>query len=163
MSALTPIADISWPHSNVRFVPRAAINNNTAPDRLLRLVAVGRPRNGEPAMIAAIFEVWPADGRKDDYLGLAASLRAELNGIDGFISVERFQSLTDPKKLLSLSFWRDEEAVKKWRTHLKHRESQIQGRAGIFADYRLRIGAVTRDYGITDRAAAPDDSRAIHD
>jgi heme-degrading monooxygenase HmoA len=114
-------------------------------------------------MIAAIFEVWPADGRKDDYLGLAASLRAELNGIDGFISVERFQSLTDPKKLLSLSFWRDEEAVKKWRTHSKHRESQIQGRAGIFADYRLRIGAVTRDYGITDRAAAPDDSRAIHD
>ena len=114
-------------------------------------------------MIAVIFEVWLADGRKDDYLGLAASLRAELNGIDGFISVERFQSLTDPKKLLSLSFWRDEEAVKKWRTHSKHRESQIQGRAGIFADYRLRIGAVTRDYGITDRAAAPDDSRAIHD
>jgi heme-degrading monooxygenase HmoA len=114
-------------------------------------------------MIAVIFEVWPADGCKGDYLRLAASLRAELNGIDGFISVERFQSLTDQKKLLSLSFWRDEEAVKKWRTHLKHRESQIQGRAGIFADYRLRIGAVTRDYGITDRAAAPDDSRAIHD
>ena len=114
-------------------------------------------------MIAVIFEVWPADGCKGDYLGLAASLRAELDGIDGFISVERFQSLTDQKKLLSLSFWRDEEAVKKWRTHSKHRESQIQGRAGIFADYRLRIGAVTRDYGITDRAAAPDDSRAIHD
>ena len=114
-------------------------------------------------MIAVIFEVWPADGCKGDYLGLAASLRAELDGIDGFISVERFQSLTDPKKLLSLSFWRDEEAVKKWRTHSKHRESQIQGRAGIFADYRLRIGAVTRDYGIIDRIEAPDDSRIIHD
>jgi heme-degrading monooxygenase HmoA len=114
-------------------------------------------------MIAVIFEVWPADGRKDDYLGIAASLHADLNRIDGFISVERFQSLTDSKKLLSLSFWRDEEAVKKWRNNSKHRESQIQGRAGIFADYRLRIAAVTRDYGITDRVEAPDDSHAIHD
>lgn len=114
-------------------------------------------------MIAVIFEVWPADGRKDDYLGIAASLRADLNSIDGFISVERFQSLTDPKKLLSLSFWRDEEAVEKWRTHSKHRQSQIQGRASIFANYRLRIAAIARDYGITDRAEAPNDSRAIHD
>jgi heme-degrading monooxygenase HmoA len=122
-----------------------------------------RPRNGELAMIAVIFEVWPADGRKDNYLGFAASLRADLNSIDGFISVERFQSLTDPKKLLSLSFWRDEEAVEKWRTHSKHRESQIQGRASIFVNYRLRIAAIARDYGITDRAEAPNDSRAIHD
>lgn len=114
-------------------------------------------------MIAVIFEVWPADGRKDEYLGIAASLRADLNSIDGFISVERFQSLTDPKKLLSLSFWRDEEAVKKWRNHSSHRESQKQGRSGIFADYRLRIAAITRDYGITDRAEAPGDSRTIHD
>ena len=114
-------------------------------------------------MIAVIFEVWPTDGRKDDYLGIAASLRADLNSIDGFISVERFQSLTDPKKLLSLSFWRDEEAVKKWRNHSSHRESQKQGRAGVFANYRLRIAAVTRDYGITDRAEAPGDSRTIHD
>jgi len=114
-------------------------------------------------MIAVIFEVWPAHGRKDDYLGIAASLRSELDGIDGFISVERFQSLSDPKKLLSLSFWRDEEAVKSWRNHSGHRASQTQGRAGIFADYRLRIGAVMRDYGLTDRTGAPDDSHAIHD
>lgn len=114
-------------------------------------------------MIAVIFEVWPADGRKDDYLGIATSLRADLNCIDGFISIERFQSLTDPKKLLSVSFWRDEKAVKKWRNHAGHRQSQAQGRAGIFADYRLRIAAVTRDYGMTIRDEAPDDSRAIHD
>jgi heme-degrading monooxygenase HmoA len=114
-------------------------------------------------MIAVIFEVWASEGRKDEYLEIAASLRADLNSIDGFISVERFQSLTDPKKLLSLSFWRDEEAIRKWRNHSSHRKSQIQGRTGVFADYRLRIAAITRDYGMTDRAAAPDDSRAIHD
>jgi len=114
-------------------------------------------------MIAVIFEVWPADGRKDDYLGIAASLRTELNRIEGFVSVERFQSLTDPKKLLSLSFWRDEEAVKNWRNHLGHRTSQRQGRNGIFADYRLRIAGVTRDYGKVDRTEAPEDSRIIHD
>ena len=114
-------------------------------------------------MIAVIFEVWPADGRNGDYLAIAASLRVDLDSIDGFISVERFQSLSDPNKLLSLSFWRDEEAVKQWRNHTSHRAGQVKGRAGIFADYRLRIAAVTRDYGITDRAEAPDDSRAIHD
>src|SRR6202158_3291027 len=114
-------------------------------------------------MIAVIFEVWPANGRKDDYLGIAASLRADLDSIDGFISVERFQSLTDPKKLLSLSFWRDEDAVKTWRNHIAHRAGQKKGRIGIFADYRLRIAAVPRDYGLTDRAEAPKDSRAIHD
>jgi heme-degrading monooxygenase HmoA len=114
-------------------------------------------------MIAVIFEVWPADGRKDDYLAIAASLRAELERIDGFISVERFQSLTDPDKLLSLSFWRDEAAVKAWRTQDKHRAGQVRGRAGVFADYRLRVAAVLRDYSMTDRNQAPDDSRAVHD
>jgi len=114
-------------------------------------------------MIAVIFEVWPADGRKDAYLEIAASLRAELSQIDGFISVERFQSLTDPAKLLSLSFWRDEEAVTRWRNQAHHRESQAKGRAGIFADYRLRIASVARDYGIADRAQAPDDSKRVHD
>jgi len=114
-------------------------------------------------MIAVIFEVWPADGRKDDYLAIAASLRAELERIDGFSSVERFQSLTDPSKLLSLSFWRDEAAVKAWRTQDKHRAGQVRGRAGVFADYRLRVAAVLRDYGMTDRNQAPDDSRAVHD
>jgi heme-degrading monooxygenase HmoA len=114
-------------------------------------------------MIAVIFEVWPAPGRKDDYLAIAASLRDELNAIDGFISVERFQSLAEPDKLLSLSFWRDEEAVRQWRTQTRHRAGQTQGRAGIFADYRLRVAGVLRDYGLTDRAAAPADSKAIHD
>ncbi len=79
-------------------------------------------------MIAVIFEVWPASGRKDDYLAIAATLRAELEKIDGFISVERFQSLTDPDKLLSLSFWRDEDAVQRWRNEVHHRESQAAGR-----------------------------------
>jgi heme-degrading monooxygenase HmoA len=113
-------------------------------------------------MIAVVFEVWPASGRKDDYLAIAATLRAELERIDGFISVERFQSLTDPGKLLSLSFWRDEDAVQRWRNEAHHRESQAAGRAGVFADYRLRIASVVRDYGMTQRAQAPGDSRAFH-
>jgi heme-degrading monooxygenase HmoA len=114
-------------------------------------------------MIAVIFEVRPAAGRKDDYLGLAAALRRDLDGIDGFISVERFQSLTDPDKLLSLSFWRDEAAVRGWRNTARHRDAQQAGRGGIFADYRLRIAAIVRDYGMTERAEAPEDSRAVHD
>ena len=114
-------------------------------------------------MIAVIFEVWPAQGRKDDYLGIAAALRADLDHVDGFISVERFQSLSDPKKLLSLFYWRDEEAVKNWRNHFKHRASQTKGRSGIFADYRLRVAAVMRDYGLTERTDVPNDSREIHD
>jgi len=114
-------------------------------------------------MIAVIFEVWPAEGRKDDYLGLAAALRGDLETIDGFISVERFQSITEPGKLLSLSIWRDEAAVRAWRTKSAHRRAQQAGRGGIFADYRLRIASVARDYGMTDRAEAPEDSRAAHD
>jgi heme-degrading monooxygenase HmoA len=114
-------------------------------------------------MIAVIFEVWPAQGRKDDYLRLAASLRDELEHMDGFISIERFQSLTVPEKILSLSVWRDEEAVKAWRNNPRHRASQAAGRGGIFADYRLRIGAVIRDYGMTDRAQAPAASRQTHE
>jgi heme-degrading monooxygenase HmoA len=114
-------------------------------------------------MIAVIFEVWPAEGRKDDYLGLAAELRADLVKVDGFISVERFQSLTEPKKLLSLSFWRDEDAVRAWRNNTNHRRGQEAGRGGIFSDYRLRIASVVRDYGMNERAQAPPDSRQLHD
>jgi heme-degrading monooxygenase HmoA len=114
-------------------------------------------------MIAVIFEVWPAQGRKDNYLDIAATLRADLDRIDGFISVERFQSLSDPQKLLSLSYWRDEEAVKNWRNNSKHRESQTKGRAGIFANYRLRVATVMRDYGLIERAEVPEDSRGIYD
>ena len=113
-------------------------------------------------MIAIIFEVWPASGRKEDYLAIAATLRDELGKIDGFISVERFQSITDPEKMLSLSFWRDEVAVRAWRTNAAHRPAQQTGRGGIFADYRLRVASVVRDYGMNERAQAPEDSRAVH-
>ncbi|WEX78275.1 antibiotic biosynthesis monooxygenase [Sinorhizobium numidicum] len=114
-------------------------------------------------MIAVIFEVLPAKGERDTYLGIAADLRPSLDGIDGFISIERFQSLADPNKLLSLSFWRDEEAVKAWRNGAEHRAAQEAGRRGVFADYRLRIAAVVRDYGLNDRRETPDDSRQWHD
>jgi heme-degrading monooxygenase HmoA len=113
-------------------------------------------------MIAVIFEVEPVDGRRDAYLGIAADLRPLLEGIDGFISVERFQSLVNPGKLLSLSFWRDEEAVKAWRNTEEHRQAQKAGRGGLFAGYRLRIAHVVRDYGLTDRDEAPQDSLAVH-
>jgi len=122
------------------------------------LVALGRHD-----MIAVIFEVWPAEGHRDDYLALAAWLRDDLARIDGFLSVERFQSLAEPTKLLSLSFWRDEQAVTAWRTQGYHREGQVRGRAGLFADYRLRVASVLRDYGLNERAKAPADSRALHD
>jgi len=115
-------------------------------------------------MIAVIFEVEPAEGKLDTYLGIAAELRPLLDGIDGFISVERFQSLADPDKLLSVSFWRDEAAVAQWRCHAAHRATQSAGRRGIFRDYRLRVAAVARDYGMTQsREQAPGDSRAAHD
>jgi heme-degrading monooxygenase HmoA len=113
-------------------------------------------------MIAVIFEVWPKAERRDQYLAIAADLRARLEAIDGFISVERFESLSQPGKILSLSFFRDEAAVTAWRNTLEHRAAQTAGRAGIFADYRLRIAAVLRDYGMTDRDQAPDDSRERH-
>jgi len=111
-------------------------------------------------MIAVIFEVWPADGRKQTYLDMAASLKPELEEIDGFLSIERFQSLVDETKLLSLSFWRDEAAVQAWRTLAHHRQAQAAGRGGVFSDYRLRVAHVLRDYGMTERAEAPADSRA---
>ena len=114
-------------------------------------------------MIAVIFEVWPRDGGRDSYLDIAAALRPELERIDGFLSVERFQSLADDGKMLSLSFFRDEAAVAAWRALASHRRAQQQGRAGLFRDYRLRIGAVVRDYGLGDRVGAPADSRVIHD
>ena len=113
-------------------------------------------------MIAVIFEVVPAPGRKQEYLDIAASLRPDLEKMDGFISIERFESLTHPGKVLSLSIWRDEEAVKRWREFEGHRVAQAKGRGGIFADYRLRVASVIRDYGMSERDQAPADSRAIH-
>ena len=114
-------------------------------------------------MIAVVFEVWPKPERRKEYLDIAAALRPDLEAIEGFISVERFESLSEPGKLLSLSFWRDEAAVSAWRNLAAHRLAQGRGRGGIFADYRLRVAGVIRDYGMTDRAGVPDDSRAIHD
>ena len=113
-------------------------------------------------MIAVIFEVEPAAGRRDAYLSIAADLRPLLDGIDGFLSIERFQSLVDPNRILSLSFWRDEEAVKAWRNTEEHRQAQRAGRGGIFAGYRLRIAHVVRDYGLTERDEVPADSRAVN-
>jgi heme-degrading monooxygenase HmoA len=113
-------------------------------------------------MIAVIFEVTPAAGKRDAYLGIAAELRPLLERIDGFISIERFQSLSDPKRVLSLSFFRDEEAVKAWRNTVEHRQAQKAGRGGVFADYRLRIAHVVRDYGMLERAEAPADSLEAH-
>lgn len=114
-------------------------------------------------MIAVIFEVQVAEGQTNDYLDIASELKPLLEQVDGFISVERFRSLTDEKKLLSLAFFRDEDAVKRWRSLAEHRAAQSKGRSGVFADYRLRVAHVLRDYGMTgDRQDAPKDSVKAH-
>ena len=113
-------------------------------------------------MIAVIFEVQVAPARKQDYLDIAAELRPLLEQVDGFLSIERFQSLTNPEKLLSLSFFRDEEAVRNWRNLSQHRSAQRMGRDGIFTDYRLRVAGIIRDYGMFERDETPGDSRAVH-
>jgi heme-degrading monooxygenase HmoA len=113
-------------------------------------------------MIAVIFEVEPRDGMRNDYLDLAAALRPSLSEIDGFASIERFESLSAPGKILSLSFWRDEAAVAAWRNLQQHRVAQTEGRARVCRDYRLRIAYVVRDYGMFDREQAPADARAAH-
>jgi heme-degrading monooxygenase HmoA len=113
-------------------------------------------------MIAVIFEVEPADGRREAYLDTAAALRPWLDGMDGFLSIERFESLTTPGKILSLSFWRDEAAVARWRNLETHRQVQAAGRGGVFAGYRLRVAQVVRDYGLHNRDQAPEDSKHRH-
>ena len=113
-------------------------------------------------MIAVIFEVVPREGHAEAYFGLAAGLREQLEAIDGFISVERFRSITQPDKVLSLSFWRDEDAVRRWRELQAHRAAQQAGRQQHFADYRLRVAQVLRDYGLNEREQAPADSRQRH-
>lgn len=113
-------------------------------------------------MIAIIFEVMPADGQKDAYLDIAATMRPMVEQVEGFISVERFQSLTNPDKLLSISFFEDEDAVHRWRKLAAHRNAQSKGRNGIFSDYRLRVCHVMRDYGMFDREQAPEDSVKAH-
>ena len=113
-------------------------------------------------MIAVIFEVIPAEGQKGDYLDIAAAMRPMVEEVEGFISVERFQSLTNPDKLLSLSFFEDEDAVQRWRALSAHRNAQSKGRGGVFSDYRLRVAHVMRDYGMFDRDQAPADSIKAH-
>jgi len=114
-------------------------------------------------VIAVIFEVQPHPNLKGAYLDTAERLRPLLAEIDGFISIERFESLTVPGKILSLSIWRDEDAVRQWRNLEEHRRAQSAGRKTIFADYRLRVAQVLRDYGLHERAEAPDDSLSVHD
>jgi heme-degrading monooxygenase HmoA len=114
-------------------------------------------------MIAVIFEVEPREGLTQSYLDHAAILKPTLDKMDGFISVERFESLAQPGKYLSLSFWRDEEAVKGWRNTPEHRHTQGIGRTQVFTDYRLRVASVVRDYGMYERDEAPKDSREAHE
>ena len=114
-------------------------------------------------MIAVIFEVVPAPGRAQEYMDIAANLKPELERFEGFISIERFASLTTEGKILSLSFWSDEDAVRRWRNFERHRLAQARGRSGVFLDYRLRVAAVLRDYGMHERAESPPDSRVRHD
>jgi heme-degrading monooxygenase HmoA len=113
-------------------------------------------------VITVIFEFTPAEGRFSEYLDLVGTLKADLEKADGFISLERFESITTKGKFVSLQFWRDEEAVRKWRNLQRHREVQAKGRAGIFTSYRLRIASVVRDYTMDERAQAPADSVRVH-
>lgn len=113
-------------------------------------------------MIAVIFEITPRQDRREAYLAMAARLRPLLDDVDGFISIERFQSLSEPGRMLSLSFWRDEDAVARWRQLELHRTAQRNGRDDVFADYRLRVAHVVRDYGMFEREQAPADSRRHH-
>lgn len=113
-------------------------------------------------MIAIIFEVIPAKGQKDAYLDIAAEMRPMVEQVEGFLGVERFQSLTNPDKLLSLSFFEDEDAVLRWRKLAAHRNAQSKGRSGVFLDYHLRVAHVIRDYGMFDRDQAPEDSVKAH-
>jgi heme-degrading monooxygenase HmoA len=113
-------------------------------------------------MIAVIFEFTPAEGRFADYKALAEGLSEHVRDFEGFISIERFESITNKGKFVSLSFWRDEECVRKWRNVQKHREAQAKGRGGIFTGYRLRIAQVIRDYDMDKREQAPGDSRKVH-
>jgi heme-degrading monooxygenase HmoA len=113
-------------------------------------------------MIAVIFEAFPADGKWDEYLAIAARLKPELSKIEGFISIERFESIANPGKVLSMSFWKDEQSIIQWRNIEMHRMAQKEGSNSIFDNYRLRVAHVMRDYGKSERAQAPNDSKTIH-
>ena len=140
---------------------RSARSSPTSRARWRSPPAIVRAANEEPNVIAVIFEGIAQDDRKEAYLDVAARLRPLLENIDGFLSIERFQSLTTPGKVLSLSFWRDEEAVRQWRNLPPHRDAQRAGRESIFQDYRLRVAHVLRDYGMNERQRAPEDSAEV--
>ena len=113
-------------------------------------------------MIAVLFEVFLKEEHKSEYLEIAFKLKQRLQEIEGFISIERFASLQDSNKILSLSYWENEESIKHWRNIVEHREGQAQGRDHVFSDYRIRVGQIIRDYGMADRDQAPTDSKEIH-
>jgi len=113
-------------------------------------------------MIAVIFEALPKSGKWEEYLGIASDLKPALSQVPGFVSIERFQSVSQPEKVLSLSFWENEESIAQWRNVEAHRMAQQEGRTGIFDHYRLRVAQVLRDYGMNDRTQAPNDSQIIH-
>ena len=113
-------------------------------------------------MIVVIFEVILKPDGSAEYLDIAADLRQHLADSPGFVSIERFQSLTDPDKILSLSFWQDEASVAQWREHGEHRTAQAKGRGRLFRDYRIRVGGIARDYSMAARGQAPNDSRTAH-
>ncbi len=114
-------------------------------------------------MIAVIFEFETRSGKRDDYLEFAAALNRDVADIDGFLSIERFESLGRSDRYVSISYWRDETAIETWRNLQSHRAAQQAGRESIFSEYRLRVAQVLRDYGMSDRSQAPVDSRAVHD
>ncbi len=109
-------------------------------------------------MIAVIFELEPKAGERSTYFSIATQLKPLVEKAEGLISLERFQSLSNPEKFLSLSFWRDEDAVTAWRNNFEHRAAQKRGRDKIFHNYRLRVSSVIRDYGLLERDQAPEDS-----
>ncbi|KXX67207.1 antibiotic biosynthesis monooxygenase [Flammeovirga sp. SJP92] len=113
-------------------------------------------------MIAVIFEVLPKEENKQEYLEIASKLKPMLEGMEGFISIERFQSLQNPNKMLSLSYWEDEKAIEHWRNNMLHRKGQASGKKHIFSDYSIRVGQIIRDYGLDDRDEAPVDSNSYH-
>jgi heme-degrading monooxygenase HmoA len=146
------------PSSTEYRLPRVGIDGGIQTKR----EGVRSGKQKDVTMIAVIFEVWPKPPRKQDHLNVAADLKPLLEKVDGFISVERFESLYEPGKILSLSFFRDEAAVKAWRNTIEHRKAQAQGRHEIFANYRLRVASVVRDYGMNEREQVPGDSREVH-
>ncbi len=108
--------------------------------------------------IVVLFEVTPTKEGMEKYLELASMLKPMLSGFDGFISAERFQSLNNEGKLLSMNVWENEEAIEKWRNTLSHRMSQLEGKNKLFESYKITVCNTIREYSNTDRKNAPQDS-----